>query len=131
VKAWTWGTVPQGTPWDARAWLLLNGRMQQLEELLGALSAAAGVLKTAADGDTAPNASRCRVLVLANTGATAITALVGEPRQLVVVHATDAHTTLVHSAGLALAGSVNWTTAAGQARLFTTDDGASWYEVPR
>ena len=128
---WQWVTIPTGTEWDDRMLAEFNRRMKILEHSLKYLGNFVAGGKTAGDGDTSPGVSDIRVLETDNTSATTITALAnGEPNQILVVLMHDANTTLQPGPYLRLNGDVDWVGGVNQTRLFVTEDGVTWIEVP-
>lgn len=108
----------------------LNRRFERLAATIRDLTAGAGATDSFAEGDTTPAVAGSRIWMVENAGATSITAFDGgAPGQEILLWATTANTTLVHSAALLLLGGVNVTLSATETRRFATVDGLTWRET--
>ena len=106
--------------------------MIELSNVIAEIQGFLSVVNTFADGDTTPSILGALVHKTANTGATSISTFDdGEPGRFFIFIFGDGDTTLVHGANLQLASNSNLTGAAGDTRIFSTDDGIIWAEVPQ
>lgn len=128
---WSWVSLPPGTEWNDQTLGEMNRRMKVLEHALKYMGDLVAGGRTSGDGDTDPSVSGIRLLDTANTSSTTITAFGdGEPNQILIVKMGDANTTVQHGPYLKLNGDVDWVGGVNQTRLFVTEDGTTWIEVP-
>ena len=128
---WNWVALPAGTTHE-QLLQALNRRLKALEQALEITSGLAIGIGTFTDADTTPSVANIRLGITANTGATTVTTFDdGVIGQEVMIRFGDANTTLAHGSTLQLIGNANFTGATGDMKIFTTDDGTNWYEVPQ
>lgn len=127
---WSWRAVPdQSTP-VASLIRILNRSLSELSRELLAVRSGVSSSATFPDLATTPSVRGARLWQVINTAPTSITALTGGTAgQEVLIWATTANTTLVHSASLLLKGGVNVLMTATETRRFATVDGLNWREV--
>ena len=125
MRSWTWVNVLQMPA-------QVNARFKELENVISELQSFVSRVETIADADTTPSVLGAAVLLTANSGATSISTFDdGEPGRSFKLVFGDANTTLLHGSNLQMSGNTNFKGAAGDTRIFTTDDGTLWREVPQ
>ena len=125
MRSWTWVNVLQMPA-------QVNARFKELENVISELQSFVSRVETIADADTTPSVLGAAVLLTANSGATSISTFDdGEPGRSFKLVFGDANTTLLHGSNLHMSGNTNFKGAAGDTRIFTTDNGTLWREVPQ
>ena len=125
MRSWTWVNVLQMPA-------QVNARFKELENVISELQSFVSRVETIADADTTPSVLGAAVLLTANSVATSISTFDdGEPGRSFKLVFGDANTTLLHGSNLQMSGNTNLRGAAGDTRIFTTDDGTVWRELPQ
>ena len=130
---WDWQSIPTD-PAELplpKFFTLLNRRMKDLGLLLRT-TASNTTITPIVDGTAIPSVvDRAKIYKTGNTVAVNLTGFAGGvPGQSIILLAGDGNTTLINSANLILKGGANVLLAAGNTKLFLTEDGVVWREYP-